>query len=268
MTAVAPAPSRTAVAPQPSAKGPTRRAEQQRSIETRSQILNAAISEFAERGFDAASIRTIADRIGVQHPLITYHYRNKDALWRAAAEYAFDRIRAEWDESAEQDAPLSPVERLRREYRTLFRYTALFPEFHRFMRQEAQSDTSRLRWVAEMVINPLLDRILPQIEEAQQAGLLPKVEPLLFHYMMVSLTATLSDFGNEIKVIKGLMVDDSACIDSYWKLVDEIVFVRSGLAKPVRARRPRASEGGRGRGAAADLGDARTVLQELTVREV
>ena len=219
-------------------KSPLRRAEQQRSIESRSQILNAAISEFAEKGFDAASIRSIADRIGMLHPLITYHYRNKDALWRAAAEYAFDRIRAEWDESISHEAPQSPVERLRLEYRALFRYTALFPEFHRFMRQEAQTDTARLRWVAKTVINPILDRILPQIEEAQQAGLLPKVEPLLFHYMMVSLTATLSDFGNEIKVIKGLMIDDPDCIDSYWKLVDEVVFVRSGLVKRARARSP------------------------------
>lgn len=218
-----------------SPSGSTRRlnrAKQQRSLETQSRILNAAMSEFAEKGFDAASIRSIADRIGMQHPLITYHYRTKDALWRAAAEYAFGCIRAEWDESLLQEAPLSPLARLRMEYGTLFRYTAAFPEFHRFMRQEAQTDTPRLRWVAEMVINPLLDRILPQIEEAQQAGQLPKVEPLLFHYLMVSLTATLSDFGNEIKVIKGTMVDDPDVIDSYWKLVDEIVFVRSGLVEP------------------------------------
>ena len=222
--------------PRTNAKSSPRRAEQQRAVETRSQILNAAILEFAEKGFDAASIRAIADRIGMQHPLITYHYRNKDALWRAAAEYAFNRIRAEWDEAVSPDTPLSPLERLRLEYRILFRYTALFPEFHRLMRQEAQTDTPRLRWVAERVINPLLNRLLPQIAEAQQAGLLPEVEPLLFHYMMVSLTATLSDFGNEIKVIKGLMIDDPACIDSYWKLVDEVVFVRSGLAKLTRAR--------------------------------
>lgn len=242
---------RTARAAPTSPKSPPRRAEQQRAIETRSQILTAAIAEFAEKGFDAASIRNIADRIGVQHPLITYHYRNKDALWRAAAEYAFDRIRAEWDESIPQNAALSPLERLRLEYRILFRYTALFPEFHRLMRQEAQTDTARLRWVAEMVINPLLDRILPQIEEAQQAGLLPKVEPLLFHYMMVSLTATLSDFGNEIKVIKGLMIDDPDCIDSFWKLVDEIVFVRSGIAKATPARSPAGARPAKGTSLAA-----------------
>ena len=246
MPAKSSAKTKSVAVPPTSPKGPPRRAEQQRAIETRSQILNAAIVEFAEKGFDAASIRSIADRIGLQHPLITYHYRNKDTLWRAAAEYAFDRIRAEWDDSIPQDASLSPLERLRLEYRILFRYTALFPEFHRLMRQEAQTDTPRLRWVAEMVINPLLDRILPQIEQAQQAGLLPEVEPLLFHYMMVSLTATLSDFGNEIKVIKGLMVDDPDCVDSYWKLVDEVVFVRSGLVAPASIRtagRARATRG-------------------------
>src|SRR2546430_10761426 len=51
---------------------PRKRAEQQRSLETRGAILDAAIAEFAERGFEGASIRAIADRLGLQHPLITY----------------------------------------------------------------------------------------------------------------------------------------------------------------------------------------------------
>src|ERR1700732_456813 len=71
---------------------PRKRAEQQRSIETRVSILNAAIAEFAERGFEGASIRAIADRLGLQHPLITYHFRSKDILWRGAAEPAFAQI--------------------------------------------------------------------------------------------------------------------------------------------------------------------------------
>src|SRR5260370_39347578 len=61
---------------------PRKRAEQQRSIETRASILNAAIAEFAERGFEGASIRVIADRLRLAHPLITYHYRIQDILWQ------------------------------------------------------------------------------------------------------------------------------------------------------------------------------------------
>src|ERR1700742_717256 len=87
---------------------PRQRAEQQRSIETRAAILNAAVTEFAERGFEAASIRAIADRLGLQHPLITYHYRSKDILWRAAAEHAVAQIRGGGDGSAPGTADLPP----------------------------------------------------------------------------------------------------------------------------------------------------------------
>lgn len=203
---------------------PRKRAEQQRSIETRAAILDAAIAEFAERGFEGASIRAIADRLGLQHPLITYHFRSKDILWRAAAEHAFAQIRSEWDVSAPEESDLSPLVRLRQEYTTLFRYTVAFPEFHRFMRQEALTNNPRLKWVAETVLVPLLDRLIPQIAAAQKQGLLPAVDPILFHYMMVSLTATLSEFGPEMQVATGLSSEDSKVAASYWRLVEDMVF--------------------------------------------
>src|ERR1700688_4624034 len=203
---------------------PRKRAEQQRSIETRASILNAAIAEFAERGFEGASIRVIADRLGLQHPLITYHFRSKDILWRAAAEHAFAQIRNEWDISAPEGSELSPLARLRQEYATLFRYTVAFPEFHRFMRQEAFTNNPRLKWVAETVFAPLLRRLIPQIGAALKQGLLPAGDPILFHYMMVSLTATLSGFGPEMQVTSGLSAENTKVIEGYWSLVDETVF--------------------------------------------
>jgi TetR/AcrR family transcriptional regulator len=203
---------------------PRKRAEQQRSLITRKSILNAAIAEFAERGFEGASIRAIADRLGLQHPLITYHYRSKDILWRAAAEHAFAQIRGEWDISAPEGSDLPPLARLRREYTTVFRYTVAFPEFHRFMRQETFTNNPRLKWLAETVLAPLLGRLLPQIVAAQKQGLLPVVDPILFHYMMISLTATLSEFGPELQVTSGLSSDNPKVVERYWRLVDETVF--------------------------------------------
>jgi AcrR family transcriptional regulator len=206
-----------------------KRAEQQRSIETRAAILNAAIAEFAERGFEGASIRAIADRLDLQHPLITYHYRSKDILWRAAAEHAFAQIRSEWDILAAEGSELSPLARLRQEYTTLFRYTVAFPE-------EALTNNPRLKWVAETVLAPLLARLLPQIIEAQKRNLLPAVDPILFHYMMVSLTATLSEFGPEMQVTSGLSSGDTMVVEAYWRLVDETVFGRETNVDRARAR--------------------------------
>ena len=212
---------------------PQKRAEQTRSVSTRTAILNAAIMEFAELGFEAASIRNIAKRIDIKHPAITYHYPTKDDLWRAAAEQAFSTIRAEWDKEEPELAVSSPLNQLRLEYRSLFQYTVTYPEFHRFMRQESLQDNSRLKWVAKTVLTPLLDRLLPQISAAQRDGSIPQVEPIVFHYMMVSLTSMLSEFGREMHVTSGLSAQHPCVVADYWSLVEAVVF---------GARRAHASE--------------------------
>ncbi len=194
------------------------------SLSTRAAILDAALAEFAEKGFEAASIRGIAERIGVQHPLITHHFGNKEGLWRAAAEATFARVREEWDKQDPKTTALGPLDRLRAEYLALFRHTVAFPDFHRFVRQEGMSLNPRLQWVAEEVLKPLIERLLPQIESAQAEGLLPKVEPILFHYAMVSLTAALSEFGPEMQATRGLSAQSPAVIEAYWRFVEQMVF--------------------------------------------
>jgi AcrR family transcriptional regulator len=227
----------------PAGEAPRQRAEQLRAHTTRAAILEAALEEFAEKGFQAASIRTIAERTGIRHPLITYHYPSKDLLWQAVAEVTFERIREEWDQGAPLDAKLPAVERLRAEYRALFLHTVTFPEFHLFMRQEAATGNPRLEWVAEKVLKPLIGRLLPQIKAAQAEGDLPPVEPILFHYMMVSLTATLSGFGPEMHATSRLSAKSPKLVEAYWALVDGTVFgkgVRSEANHPaVRGREAR-----------------------------
>jgi AcrR family transcriptional regulator len=204
--------------------------------------LQAALSEFADRGFEAASIRSIAQRTGLQHPLITYHYPTKDALWRATAEYAFEQIREKWDKSEPELTDAAPIDHLRAEYRAVFYYTAAFPEFHRFMRQEAMYDSPRLRWVAETVLAPLIDRLLPQIRAAQRDGDLPAIEPIVFHYMMISLTAVLAGFGPEMRITSRVRPQAPTIVDSYWSLVESMVFGAcanpSGSRNRKRAQKP------------------------------
>jgi hypothetical protein len=92
------------------------------------------------------------------------------------------------------------------------------------MRQETLTNNPRLKWVAETVLAPLLERLLPQIIQAQKQDLLPAVDPILFHYMMVSLTATLSEFGPEMQLTSGLSSEDPKVVETYWQLVEKMVF--------------------------------------------
>ncbi|MET7750022.1 TetR family transcriptional regulator [Micromonospora sp. NPDC005367] len=58
--------------------------------DTREAILSAARSAFAERGFDAASIRAIAAAAGVDPALVHHYFGSKDQLFLAAMQAPVD----------------------------------------------------------------------------------------------------------------------------------------------------------------------------------
>ena len=101
-------------------------------------------------------------------------------------------------------------------------------------------DNPRLRWVAETVLAPLIDRLLPQIRAAQRNGDLPAIEPIVFHYMMISLTAMVAGFGPEMRVTSRARLETPTVVDSYWSYVENMVFGQranaSGSGNRKRAR--------------------------------
>lgn len=203
----------------------TPRREQQRAIDTRQIILEAALSEFAQRGFEAASIRAIGARTGLQHPLITYHFRTKEILWKAVAENAFAQIRALWNQS--DGEVRTPLEELRAEYLSFLRFTIEHPNFHHFMLRENQPGNPRLPWLTEAVLLPTMERLLPQIESAQALGDLPKAPPALVHYLMIGMITVLSSLKQEIGLGAGLDTGDAGVIEAYVALLDALIFRRA-----------------------------------------
>ena len=203
---------------------PNKRRSQQRAVETKDTIIRAALIEFAEKGFDAASIRNIAERTGFQHPLITYHYKTKEILWKAVAEHAFGTIRKLWDAEVVADPALPAIDRLRKEYRAFLRFTLDYPDFHHFMLRESRPGNPRLPWLINTMINPELNRLVPQIRAAQAANELPQGDPVLLHYLLIGATSVLSSLGAEIREATGLSPDSTAVVETYWSLIEQTVF--------------------------------------------
>ena len=236
-------------APAEKTKPVRKRREQQRAIETKQTILRAALSEFAQVGFEAASIRNIAASTGLQHPLITYHYRTKDILWKAVAEDAFAQIRRLWDEGIPDQEHMTPIERLRAEYSAFLRFTVDYPDFHHFMLRESRPGNPRLPWLVETILLPTMQRLLPQIESAQESGELPAGNPAMVHYMMIGMTSVLSSLKDEIRQSAGVATDNPAVVDAYLAMMDAVIF---RPARPLadharKGKAPKVDRGGKSR---------------------
>lgn len=69
---------------------PRRRGRRPGGADTRAQLLDAARVEFAERGYDGATVRMIADRAGVDPAMVNHWFGSKEALFSASLDIPVD----------------------------------------------------------------------------------------------------------------------------------------------------------------------------------
>lgn len=130
----------------------SRRAQQRE--DTRNRIVEVAARAFAERGFRAAGTREIADRAGVTQGLVTYHFGNKGALWKAAADRVFAQLRGAFALPAGASRA-DGGEQARAAVRQYVRFVAAHPELFRFMVEEGKRADARTRWLVDTHLKPL-----------------------------------------------------------------------------------------------------------------
>jgi len=175
------------------------RKQQQRSIVTQQKLLDAAILAFSENGYKGTSTRDIADRAGVHHPLITYHFKNKDQLWRAAT----DRIFREFNISlvkAMADIPeVDPKARAEVFVRTYVRYAFKQPALHKIILQESSYPSDRLDWLVATHLKPLYEQVVGSLQKLQELGVSPPGNPALLYNMIRVSAGGLLALGLEVR---------------------------------------------------------------------
>jgi AcrR family transcriptional regulator len=198
------------------------RKQQQRSIRTKRKLLDAALEAFSENGFKGTSTRDIAERAGVHHPLITYHFKNKDELWRAAADRVFSEFNGALATAAQAQEGECPKARMSALIRAYVHYAAGQPALHKIMVQEASRPSQRLDWLIDTHIRPLFDAAVKEIEVLQKRGVAPPGDPkLLFNMIRVSSGALLA-LSLEFKGTSGIDMYQPGRLD---ELADMIIAV-------------------------------------------
>jgi len=198
------------------------RKQQQRSVVTQQKLLDAAIEAFSENGFKGTSTRDIAERAGVHHPLITYHFKNKDRLWRAAADRIFRDFGRSLEASLEDHQGEGPKQRMASMIKAYVYYAKDHPALHKVMVQEASYPNPRLDWLIETHLKPIFDTTAIMLEELQRAGVAVQGNPMLLFNMIRLSSGGLLALANEIKASSGIDVEADETLD---EIADMIVSV-------------------------------------------
>lgn len=198
-------------------KTPARK-PQERALRTRDVIMQAALKEFADRGYEGASIRRIASVAQVNHCSIQHHFGNKRQLWEATARYVFAQQEVLLDARAEGLQGVGEAEYLRLMLREFMLFSARCPSLNRFMLQ-ANQNHEQMAWLVENLLKPSKHSYLSTIEKAQKAGIFVPGDPAHLHYLFIAAATSIFAFGTEFKQVTGNDPFDDEVIDRHIDLV-------------------------------------------------
>ena len=193
--------------------------------DTRSALVRASTSLFAQHGYDGTSIRAITRRANANLGAITYHFGSKDGLYDAVIESLVEPMRAFAAEAARAEGP--PLDRIERLVRGLFQFLKEHPELLRLLTQHLAGPRP-LPGPARNTIQTNIRLLASLIAEGQRGGSVRPGDPLLLALSIGAQPMWLSLARRALQEGGAIDQDDP---DAHAQLVDSVVrFVRAGLS--------------------------------------
>jgi AcrR family transcriptional regulator len=167
---------------------PVKTPQKRSAAATKARILEAALSEFATRGFAGARVDVIAGEARANKRMLYAYVGNKDALWLATLETVYAAKRQEERQLA--TATLSPEEAMRSLIRFNFRYHLEHPEFVALVNNENLMGArmlSRSKLVPQLY-SPLLETLTDVLRRGQKAKVFRSgVDPMQLYISIAAL---------------------------------------------------------------------------------
>jgi AcrR family transcriptional regulator len=195
-------------------------------VRRRQQILESAIAQFAQRGVDRASLRTVGDAIGVSHAALRHYFSSRDELlvevYRAHEARAAGDAPAAEEPAAEESAVGVIIEAAKRN-RSIPGLVELYAALTTDALQEQHAVTrefvrDRFRWLREV--------LAARIESGQQAGhIAADIDPLAAAALVIAASDGLQ--------VQWLLDPDAVDVSRSLSILERLL--PGGLAAPASA---------------------------------
>lgn len=190
-----------------------RRAVQQRSVDTRAKIIDAAAMEFAHHGYEGASTRTIANNAQVQHTLVTYHFQSKEGLWRETLDHLTETQRMALEKRLDGLRGVDPSTALYLYLTDFIHFSANHPEYAWIMSHVASKPSEQLDWLFAERLDSGFARMEELIAQAQLADKFIPGDPRYLYYLLIGMVTRIFMLSAEVKKVLGRSPFDPAFVE-------------------------------------------------------
>jgi TetR/AcrR family transcriptional regulator len=147
------------------------------------ELLDVALTAFADNGYDGTSVREVCRSLGVSHNLVHERYGSKEQLWYAAIEQGFRELAGELAAAA-QDCEGDQLDRLRAILVRYVEVTAERPALIRIINHEGARPGGRLDFVYDRYIRPAHEVADVVLHGLAAEGRAHHVSPATLHFLV------------------------------------------------------------------------------------
>lgn len=210
--------------PEPPGSRPDGEERLKRGEAVRQKLRQAALECFGAFGFEGTSTRAIADRAGVTHSLLLYHFTSKEQLWISTMEESIGNyaqsVYAIFDQ--DPDGPAAP--KLRAFIERFVRFSARYPQIHRIMTSESTQNSERLAVLVDRHIRKHYETVRAVIQRGQMEGSVHDGDAARLYYNIIGASGTPFTVPAEYRMLTGRDVFSEAEIHHTIAFIFELVF--------------------------------------------
>ena len=172
--------------------------------QTADRILDAALSSFGSRGYEATSLDSLAESLGLRKQSILYWFPSKEALLEAL----IDRSTGELSQALEGSLARagSGFARVEAVVRSVFRLAARRPELLGLVREVGRLGPPAATRFTQ-ALDPLVARASSFLESEMDAGHMRRHEPRL---LLLAIYSTVVGMVTEVEVLRALGEEPTA----------------------------------------------------------
>lgn len=185
---------------------------------TKERIVDAALSCFAEFGYDSVTTRLLAERAGISLGLLTYHFRSKEKLWKAAADRLFELLDQHMFRNIGQLEAKEPNDFARESVRQIVFFNAEHPELLRFMLDRGKDSEERSKWLIENHIKMIFTAF-----KMTALGIDEHHMPHAF-YLLAGASGVFFASSEEISEVTGIDASSRASIERHADFLADLIF--------------------------------------------
>lgn len=197
---------------------------------TREAILEVALREFAEQGYEGATTASIARKVGVTQPLVHYHFGSKEALWRATVDSIFGELAHEVEDAEARVEGMGSAAKLVTLTYSFIDFAVAHPELARMINNEGVVESERLKWMVETYIRPLFDRWGGYFDRAKEANLLRDIPTPYVMTALLGASQQFFDLAPLVREVYGIDARDPEHVRQFGDAVVQI-FIEGASAR-------------------------------------